>query len=157
MKRMIAVLLAALLGLLCACAGEDGETIQIYRVLTLQSQENGELVRAETVALPDNADIIQATIEAFNAPAREADLKNPLPEYANLLHGTLEGGTLTLEAEPGYRLLTGIELAQANACVVLTFTELPDVDRVTIRCGDQVMCNAMSPDNLVLTDISTSD
>lgn len=157
MKRTVFALLLALGCLLCACTGSNGETIQVYRVLTLQNRMSGELLRAEPIEIPAAADPIQAAIEAFNAPAKDANLENPLPGYAKLLKGTLEDGTLTLNAEPGYRVLTGIELAQANACVVLTFTGLPGVERVTIRCGDQVMCNAMTPDSLVLTDTSTGD
>lgn len=157
MKRKLLPLLLALACLLCACAQEPSETIQIYRVRILQSHTNGEIVRAESVKISANADPIQATIDAFNAPAQDSELENPLPEYAALKSGILENGTLTLEAEPGYRVLTGMELTQANACVVLTFAALPGVERVTIRSGDRVLCNAMTPDGLVLTDTSTGD
>lgn len=155
MRRKLLPLLLALACLLSACAQEPSETVQIYRVLT--ERANGELVRAETVKISARADPVQATIDAFNAPAQDSGLENPLPEYAALKSGTLENGTLTLEAEPGYRVLTGMELTQANACVVLTFAALPDVERVTIRSGDRVLCNAMTPDSLALTDTSTGD
>lgn len=155
MRRKLLPLLLALACLLCACAQEQSETVQVYRVLTART--NGELVRAETVKIPAAADPVQATIDAFNAPAQDSELKNPLPEYAALKSGILENGTLTLEAEPGYRVLTGMELTQANACVVLTFAALPGVECVTIRSGDRVLCNAMTPNGLVLTDTSTGD
>lgn len=157
MKRSLLPLLFALACLLSACAHPQGETIEIYRVLTPQNRTDGALVRAETVQLPAGADRIQAAIDAFNAPAQDSRLENPLPEYAALKSGILENGTLTLEAEPGYRVLTGMELTQANACVVLTFAALPDVERVTIRSGDRVLCNAMTPESLALTDTSTGD
>lgn len=157
MKRRLLPLLLVLACLLCACAQGTSETIQIYRVLTVQNRTNGELVRAESVKIRADADPIQATIDAFNAPVQDSALENPVPEYAALKSGTLENGTLTLEALSGYRVLTGMELAQANACVVLTFSALPDVARVTIRSGDRVLCSAMTPDSLVLTDMSTGD
>lgn len=157
MKRILLLLLLVLTCLLGACAQEPAETVEIYRVLTLQNRAHGELVRAETLRLPAGADRIQATIDAFNAPAQDSGLENPLPEYAALISGILENGTLTLEAEPGYRVLTGMELTQANACVVLTFSALPDVERVTVRSGDRVLCNAMTPESLVLTDTSTGE
>ena len=157
MKRMLPLLLALAFLLYAACAQTPGETVEIYRVRTEQSRTNGELVRAETMEIPADADLIQAVIDAFNAPARAQDLENPLSSSAALISGMFEDGTLTLEAKPGYCVLTGMELAQANACVVLTFSALPGVARVTVRSGDRVLCSAMTPDSLVLTDTSTGD
>lgn len=155
MKRRLLPLLLALVCMLCACAREPCETVRIYRVVT--GRADGELVRAEAVKIPAEADRVQAVIDVFNAPAQDSGLENPLPEYAALKRGTLENGTLTLETEPGYRVLAGMELTQANACVVLTFAALPGVECVTIRSGDRVLCSAMTPDNLVLTDTDAGD
>lgn len=152
-KRLcaLALLLAAALAL-GACGDSGGATAEVYRVRALESQTGGSLLATETVALAVGVDTIPAYIDAFNAAPQTAGLENPVPESAALTGGSLADGTLTLEAKGGYRTLSGIALTRANACVVLTFSAIPGVERVTIRSGDRVVCENLTAADLVLAD-----
>lgn len=157
MKRTALAALLALACLLCACGKQPGGTLEVYRVLRSDRQTSGELLRAETVPAPIRIDSVSAAVAAFNdAPQGEA-LENPLPEDAHIIGSMLERGTLTLEADRGYRSLSGMALTRANACIVLTFTALDGVDRVTLICSGSTVFSKLTPDDLVLTDTSGTE
>ena len=102
MRKSAALLLALLLAL-CAGCSAWGEPWDICRVVAPHYREGAELVRFETVNVPEGAGMIDALIEALNSPTEDLELQNPLPEDGKILDWRLSGTVLELSAADALR------------------------------------------------------
>lgn len=132
MRRILPVLLALLLALSGCGADQAAEGPLLYYVTVegdnyslsaLQSQ-----VWADAPETPDPSDYVAALLEA----PEDGGLYSVLPSGLELLSWSLEDGLLSLDLSEEYGALTGITLTLANACLVLTLTQLDGVEALTV-------------------------
>lgn len=156
MKKCALLLLA--LALLCAsgCGQGVGE-YPVYRVVDSAYRDSGELLRAETliVSTEDGPELIDALIAALNSPPGDAVLSNPLPEGAEILSYSLEGGLLTVEAGEAYAELEGHEKTLCDCCIALTLCSVEGVDAVAVDSLGRTVTGALSADDIMLYDTAS--
>ena len=156
MKKCALLLLA--LALLCAsgCGQGVGE-YPVYRVVDSAYRDSGELLRAETliVSTEDGPELIDALIAALNSPPGDAVLSNPLPEGAEILSYSLEGGLLTVEAGEAYAELEGLEKTLCDCCIALTLCFVEGVDAVAVDSLGRTVTGALSADDIMLYDTAS--
>lgn len=157
MKKCALLLLA--LALLCAsgCRQGVGE-YPVYRVVDSAYRDSGELLRAETliVSTEDGPELIDALIAALNSPPGDAVLSNPLPEGAEILSYSLEGGLLTVEAGEAYAELEGLEKTLCDGCLALTLCAVDGVSSVAVEVAGEPVTPPLSPEDLLLYDAASS-
>ena len=156
MKKCALLLLA--LALLCAsgCGQGVGE-YPVYRVVDSAYRDSGELLRAETliVSTEDGPELIDALIAALNSPPGDAVLSNPLPEGAEILSYSLEGGLLTVEAGEAYAELEGLVKTLCDSCIALTLCSVEGVDAVAVDSLGRTVTGALSADDIMLYDTAS--
>ena len=155
MKKCALLLLA--LALLCASGCGQGVGDPVYRVVDSAYRDSGELLRAETliVSTEDGPELIDALIAALNSPPGDAVLSNPLPEGAEILSYSLEGGLLTVEAGEAYAELEGLEKTLCDGCLALTLCSVEGVDAVAVNSLGRTVTGALSADDIMLYDTAS--
>ena len=156
MKKCALLLLA--LALLCAsgCGQGVGE-YPVYRVVDSAYRDSGELLRAETLTVRTEgaSEIIAALTAALNSPPGGDGLVNPLPEGAEILSYSLEGGLLTVEAGEAYAELEGIEKTLCDCCIALTLCSVEGVEAVAVESLGRTVTGALSADDIMLYDTAS--
>lgn len=144
MKKTLAPALAVILLLAlafgCAPAAEErDEGLKLWFPVDLTQETLTAAVDACPYRGEDRS--IPALLSALLAgpPAEEFGLKSPFPQGTRVLSWSLENRVANVELSPAYAGLVGVDLTLADACVVLTLTQLPGVDgvRVTASGGGQ--------------------
>ena len=129
MKRLFPLLLLLLCAALSACSSMQ-RTISVWYVVG--DPEARETIRAEAIAVPDGETPLDTALHALFTPPEDATLSLSLPTGTALRSTELEDGLLTLDLSAPYGELAGMALTLADACIVLTLTELPEVEAVRI-------------------------
>ena len=154
MRKSAALLLALLLAL-CAGCSAWGEPWDICRVVAPHYREGAELVRFETVNVPEGAGMIDSLIEALNSPTEDPELQNPLPEDGKILDWRLSGTVLELSAGEGYALLAGLGKTLCDCCIALTLCSVEGVDAVAVDSLGRTVTGALSADDIMLYDTAS--
>ena len=136
--RTLAALLAALL-LLAACGGREDREEQDFVLYYLLEGEpvHGSALDWEPYpgeADPGPAELLTALLAG---PAQEG-LVSPFPRGVSLLSWDWdeeEPGVLRITLSEQYGALTDISLTLADYCIVLTLSQLEEVEGVEIRSG----------------------
>ena len=134
MKHRILALTLALLTLLPAagCAGkQEGENV--YQVYFL-SQETGS-----PSALVPEEDPVQGLLDRLLEGPSGEDLTAVIPSSVTLRGWELNGGLLTVDFSSRYASLSGIDLTLADYSVVLTLTQLEEVEAVMITAEGELI------------------
>ena len=157
MRRACLILLLLLCLGLAACTG-DAETVSVW--YGVADHEAMKSVAAEEIAVPEGKTPLDTALEALFAEPEDSTLYCPAPEGVVVRSAELEDGLLTLDLSAAYGELAGLELSIANACIVLTLTDLPEVEavRITVR-GEPLPFQeeqVLSRDN-ILYDFSADD
>lgn len=142
-KQMLAWLLA-LLVLLCACAPqqeekERGEYVLYFLSGTLAAGESGhgpalDWEPYDCQGVPKPEQLLEALLAG---PALE-ELASPFPRGVTLRQCAWDEerpGVLTVSLSEQYGALTDISLTLADYCIVLTLSQLEEVEGVEIRAG----------------------
>ena len=148
MKRMLALMLCALLVALTACTyaavtgKQEEEGYDLYfRERDLTAAAGGDALRAERIYLPadisreDTARVAEELLtELLKGPLDET-LKSPFPTGTVLNTLSLEGGRAMVDLTAAYGTLSGVSLTLADYAIALTLTQRPEVSevRVTLR------------------------
>lgn len=136
MKKRVPALFCALLLLLAACAPKEAEVPEgAWRVWFAVSGERAaaQSVDFEYHSVDPEADPIKELVSLLLSGPTAAGLGSPFPQGVRLLSAELgEDGTLTLDLSEQYDGLPGVYLTVANACFVLTLSQVPGVENVTI-------------------------
>ncbi len=150
---------ALLLLCLCLAACDDGtQTVSVW--YGVADPEVRETVAAAEIAVPAGRTPLDTALEALFSEPEDSALYCPAPEGVAIRGTELEDGLLTLDLSAAYGELAGLELSIANACIVLTLTDLPEVEavRITVR-GEPLPFQeeqVLSRDN-ILYDFSPDD
>ena len=141
MKHRILALTLALLTLLPAagCAGkQEGENV--YQVSFL-SQETGSpsALVPEARTLAPEEDPVQGLLDRLLEGPSGEDLTAVIPSSVTLRGWELNGGLLTVDFSSRYASLSGIDLTLADYSVVLTLTQLEEVEAVMITAEGELI------------------
>ena len=142
-KKSVLALLTALVMLLSACGGgekrERGEYALYFLSGSLVSGETGhgpaldwESYQGDKTPQPE--ELLTALLEG---PTRE-ELASPFPKGVTLRSCAWDDqrpGVLIVSLSEQYGALTDISLTLADYCIVLTLSQLPEVESVEIRSG----------------------
>lgn len=143
-KAVSALLLALLtLTLLAGCGQQTGEEsgyLVYYRnQAAVDSAGAAEALVAERHTLDPSADPVEGLLELVMAQPRGENLTSALPEGVSLRSWTLNNGLLTVDFSSTYGTLSGIDLTLADYSVVLTLTQLEEVETVMITVGGEML------------------
>ena len=159
MKRCLPLLLILCL-LLGACSdrGEvtDYDTIEVYRVLKPDSQTNGELLRAESVPIEADADLLHAMLDALESSPADPLLVRSLPADVSIYSYVIDGTELILELSESYLELEGIQKTLTDYCITLSLCSLDGIGSVSIFVNGQPVSLGLESEDVLLFDSDES-
>lgn len=136
--RTLAALLAALL-LLAACGGREDREEQDFVLYYLLEGEPVHGSALDWEPYPGEADPgPEELLTALLAGPAQEGLASPFPRGVSLLSWDWdeeEPGVLRITLSEQYGALTDISLTLADYCIVLTLSQLEEVEGVEIRSG----------------------
>ena len=155
MKRWIAgALSAAMLAALPACGtnAENGQSIDFYFVSTA-GVLSGVAIDSEPHTMTELT--VPAVVDQLLlGPEHTERLTDIVPDGTTLQDWSQEGGNVHLDLSESFSRLSGISLTKAEYCIVLTLTQLPDVETVTITADGQRLpgaaANTLSANDVLL-------
>ena len=166
MKRLILLLLPLVLLLSTACGvvvgSSEAQSLVFYYCKAsadsdeAYSDEIGALETQPWVPQTKNITVVQI-LEQYLKEIQTADLQSPFPKDLIVKDCALDSGVLTINFSEMWLSLSGLEKTMAQACLVYTMTQLPEVDAVRIRChgdGDVLLTRE---DFLVADDSDIND
>jgi germination protein M len=139
MKRLLALLVAALL--LAACAAEPeqpaADGYAIYYAAVLGADAGGDAIRSDTLVVPggaeqDTAALAETLVRALLREPDDAALRSPFPGGTSLQKLSVARGRALVDLSPQYERLSGIDLSIADACLTLTLTQIDGIYAVRI-------------------------
>lgn len=95
------------------------------------SADSGTLER-EFRPLPEGEKVVEGLMDLLLSGPEEPDLRSPFPVGTYLRGWSLEDGRLTLDLSETYGGLAGVDLTLADGCIVLTLSQLEEVEEVYI-------------------------
>lgn len=133
MKRLIALILTAVLFLtvLCACAGQstDADRPELWFV---SADADGDYSGLSTETYFGEA-TVPAVMEALlRGPGVNSGLTSPIPAGTELRSWTQTGNVVRVDLSYAYLVLSGVEKTLADYCIALTLTQLDGVTGVRI-------------------------
>lgn len=138
MKRGIGVFLLSLLLLLNGCGkiGEQKQTaVQLYYVLLAEDQA-GPAIEGEETYIPDRT--VESLMTALlKGPTDGNTYRQTFPTGTVLQSWRLEEGRLTLDLSENFGRLSGVELIEAEYCVVMTVSQLDGINDVVLTVNGQ--------------------
>lgn len=144
MKRMLLILLCALVLLTCGCTDVSGEQVEGYDLYFMRAdleEASGDgALQAEKAYLngleeADTRQMVEALVtELLNGPM-EASLKSTIPSGTTLLSAEVKGSQAVVDLSYAYSTLSGVGLTLADQAIMLTLTQLPDIlsVKITVR------------------------
>lgn len=134
-KALLFFLLLLLLLTGCAGGGSEGNTYPVY-FQTRESDVEAALV-AEDRTLSPEEDAVEGLLNSLLEGPQGETLRRTIPEGVTLRGWTLENGLLTVDFSGRYGSLSGVALTLADYSVVLTLSQLEEVETVMITAeGD---------------------
>lgn len=133
MKRVIALLMAGLLFLCSGCAGlhESGKVKLEFYYRVSSDSPRGSAVTTETRYL--KSDAIPVVMDALlKGPLKESGKMRTFPENVRLRSYAMNEGILTLDLSEAFASLSGYDLMLAQYCIVLTLSQLDNVDGINL-------------------------
>ena len=130
----LACLLFVLTG--CQSTNTNGKNtgVSIYYVTGEQKLAGEPLLLARHLPLPseENDPLQFALYELFHTPADAPHLQSAFPAGVTLHDYEINEGVVTVHLSENYAQMTGIDLALADACAVMTLCALPDINGVRL-------------------------
>lgn len=144
MKKRVLALILPLFLLLSACQlpwqrQEEAVRTMDFYYLAAQSGSYGSsnsALAAEPWVLEEEADTPERILQAYLQGPRQQGTASPFPAGLTAAVLSLDRGLLTVEVSEAWSQLTGTELELARACLVLTMTQLSQVEQVQICLPD---------------------
>ena len=151
MKRAWSILLTAALFLtaLCACTQEDAAEEDGLRLWFVSQSDDGSVALESTVYAGDAQ--IPDLMEALLAGPDSGELTSPIPEGTGLRAWSLSGSVAQVNLTGEYNRLTDVERTLADYCIVLTLTQLDDVEGVRISVNNSGGSQILYSEDVVLS------
>ena len=106
--------------------------------------------------LDSEKDVVNQLVHALLSKPKRSELTSPFPKGTTLLSARLKDGVLTLNFSKEYGDLTGAKRTLANGAVVLTMTQLKQVDSVVILAVGESVLPGKSEEPLTAEDFDLS-
>lgn len=163
MKKRLLALSLALTTLLSGCSGGDrpGEgEVALYWPAGQNGADGAALDQEYRTLTPEPAEgtdeVIPLLLAALESGPQSPDWISPLPTGTRFRSWSLDGeGVLHLDLSEHYGGLSGMELSLADACIVLTCCQLPQVEVVALTVEGRPRPfrePVLSPEDLLLTN-----
>jgi len=132
MRKYMTALILLAVSLLAGCAASelDGSGYPVY--FLNQAEDGGRALKAESRELEAEADLVEGLLLALLEGPQREDLGRIIPASVSLQGWTLNNGLLTVDLSGSYGMLSGIDLTLADYSLVLTLTQLEEVEAVMI-------------------------
>lgn len=133
MRRLLCLLLAALLTALTACGGQTAShgPVVYYGANAQEGYDSAAIQGEVWEDAPEDVTIDDLMARMLTEPEDPA-LYVVFPAGVHLLSWTLEDGLLSLDFSESYSELSGISLTLANYCLVMTAAQLEGVQQVAV-------------------------
>ena len=164
MKRIFCLILSALLIFsLCACHQE--EKIQkpvnfYYRTAEVTYGSSDGLIAVEVAESEGYTEVISLLNDYLKGPEDDS-YQQTFPDGTWLLDAYIAGGTVYLEMNGSFAMLTGVDLSIGCACLAMTALELVDATAVCIYSVNATLDGAatitLTMDDLLLEDYYTPE
>ena len=120
------------------------------------SYTSGSALDTESCTLDSEKDVVNQLVHALLSKPKHSELTSPFPKGTTLLSARLKDGVLTLNFSKEYGDLTGAKRTLANGAVVLTMTQLKQVDSVVILAVGESVLPGKSEEPLTAEDFDLS-
>ena len=120
------------------------------------SYASGSALDTESYTLDGEKEVIKQLVHALLSKPERVDLTTPFPKGTTLLSHKLKDKVLTLNFSKEYGDLTGAKRTLANGAVVLTMTQLKQVDSVVILAAGESVLPGKSEEPLTAEDFDLS-
>lgn len=135
-KRALLLLLAAALLAAAGCAVREGGsgkgTEYLVYYSALSDPDGKSAVEGEPHTLPAERETVPGLMELLLARPGSDGLTSPFPAGLRLRSWELEEGQLHLDLSEEYDRLSGVDLTLADACLILTFSQVEGVESVYV-------------------------
>lgn len=137
--RRICLLLALLLTLgLTGCLEQEQGTA--YAVYYLNREEGAEnALASEKRTLPQDTQPVEGLLQLLLTEPQSEVLEKAIPDGVRVRKWSIHNGLLTVDFSSAYASLSGIDLTLADYSVVLTLTQLEEVDTVMITADGEML------------------
>ncbi len=137
--RRICLLLALLLTLgLTGCLQQEQGTA--YAVYYLNREEGAEnALASEKRTLPQDTQPVEGLLQLLLTEPQSEVLEKAIPDGVRVRKWSIHNGLLTVDFSSAYASLSGIDLTLADYSVVLTLTQLEEVDTVMITADGEML------------------
>lgn len=132
-KKLVAFMM---LRFLTGCATQEVESDYHLYFCSSAEQAHGSAIVAENYAGTEVPTVEQLMDALLQGPV-ENTLRSPFPKGLTMRSWNLDEGLLTIQFSEHYGGLTDIDLTLADCCVVLTMTQLEEVEFVQIQSVGQ--------------------
>lgn len=149
MKRMICILLSALILSGCSVLGERiKEPVTFYYISDNYQNDMQQVIVPEIREASGHREDITYLLALYSMGPSNEDLMFPLPKNVSIIPIERTDKAITLNVSASSSELSEADFTLTSACIALTCMELTDVDRVTVVCGDRDI--TIQDENLLL-------
>lgn len=137
--RRICLLLALLLtlGLTGCLQQEQGTAYAVYYLNRAEGAENA--LASEKHTLPQDTQPVEGLLQLLLTEPQSEVLEKAIPDGVRVRKWSIHNGLLTVDFSSAYASLSGIDLTLADYSVVLTLTQLEEVDTVMITADGEML------------------
>lgn len=96
------------------------------------SSADSEALEREFRPLPEGETTVDGLMHLLLSGPEEPDLRSPFPQGTYLRGWSMEAGRLTLDLSESYGGLAGVDLTLADGCIVMTLSQLEEVEEIYI-------------------------
>lgn len=139
MKRYMTLLVLLVLVFAGGCGPHplEGETYPVY--FLDRAQDGTQALQAENRVVPPETDVVEGLLQAILTGPESETLTGVIPASVSLRGWTLYNGLLTVDLSGSYSTLSGIDLTLADYSIVLTLTQLEEVEAVMIMVEGELL------------------
>ena len=136
MKGRLLCLLLAVLTLGGCWQRQEGTAYAVYYRPQAAGQEAA--LAAESRPLPAGKEPVEGLLELLLSDPQQEDLTRAIPAGVTLRRWAIHNGLLTVDFSGSYGALSGVALTLADYSVVLTLTQLEEVEAVMITVDGEM-------------------
>ena len=160
-KRLFAALLALLLlASLPGCRAEkaeEGPTLTVYYVSTLDYGEGGSFVEPVHVPLQSGTDQIHTALHSLEEPPPQSGLATAFIRGTRIESYLLEGSVIRVDLSPAYIGLSELEQTAVKACLTLTLCGLDEIEAVDLCVDGSTVAEGLEPSLLMVENTDSNE